>query len=193
MASTQAQSPRSPSHYVVVARRFATSYSTSFTHDNHIYSGNMSFSGSTIDDGSSPLAWLFSYKLDMDDREPVVTLYSSVGMYIPSIAFWTQVLLSVTLQSILSAILSIWTWYSIIQQPHSFSRFLVGYGVLIPLWLTFPRLQLEAFGIRNMVINFCLSGIIPTLNIFHTMEGTIRWSDGDCSLMSSSHMALLHL
>lgn len=128
---------------------------------------------------TSPLAWLLPFKLVTDDREPVLTITfmggAFIGIYIPSVAFWLQVLISIALQCILSALLSIWTFVYIIQprqkEKTTFSHFLIGYGFLIPLWLVLPRLQLHAFGIHNMVINFCLSGIIPTLNIFHTMEG----------------------
>jgi len=127
-----------------------------------------------VDSSASPLAWMLPYKLDTDDREPVFVVWAGtfLGIYAPSIAFWVEVLTSVALQSILSAVLSIWTYTQIIQQPPSYTRFLIGYGVLIPLWVWLPRLQLQLFGIQNMVINFCLSGIIPTLNIFHTLEGT---------------------
>jgi hypothetical protein len=125
---------------------------------------------------TSPLGWMVPFKLDTDDREPVLVIaVASFGVYAPSIAFWLQVLLLVAMQSLISAILSIWTYIMIIQKPKSFSRFLIGYGILIPLWLFLPRFQLQVFGITNMVINFCLSGIIPTLNIFHTMEGACCW------------------
>ena len=123
---------------------------------------------------SSPLAWMLPYKLDEDDREPVVIVWAGtfLGLYFPSVAFWLQVLASVALQSILSALVSIVTYTQVIQKPDSsFSRYVLGYGVLIPLWIIVPRWQLHLFGVENMVINFCLSGIIPTLNIFHTMEG----------------------
>jgi hypothetical protein len=130
----------------------------------------MSFSNSIE---SSPLAWMLPFKLNADDREPVFVVWAPgtfLGLYIPSVAFWLQVFISVSLQSILSALISIVTYTQIIQKPGS-SRYLLGYGVLIPLWIIVPRWQLHLFGVENMVINFCLSGIIPTLNIFHTMEG----------------------
>jgi hypothetical protein len=130
----------------------------------------MSFSDSIE---SSPLAWMLPFKLTADDREPVFVVWAPgtfLGLYIPSVAFWLQVFISVSLQSILSALISIVTYTQIIQKPGS-SRYLLGYGVLIPLWIIVPRWQLHLFGVENMVINFCLSGIIPTLNIFHTMEG----------------------
>jgi hypothetical protein len=49
----------------------------------------------------------------------------------------------------------------------------VGYLVVIPLWLILPGFQLRLLQIQNKVISFCLAGIIPTLNIFHTTEGTL--------------------
>lgn len=129
----------------------------------------------TGNDGSSPLAWMLPYKLDTDDREPVIVVWAGtfVGLYIPSIFFWIQVLMSVGLQSILSALFSVVTYTQIIDKQHHTNtrNYMLGFGVLIPLWLVLPRWQLQVFGIQNMVINFCLSGIIPTLNIFHTMEG----------------------
>ena len=139
----------------------------------------------TMSDSEAPLGWLVPFQLDTDDREPILVIAAGTfGVYAPSIVFWLQVFLLVALQCILSAMLSIWTYTLIIQQPTSFSRFLIGYGILIPLWLFLPKLQLQVFGIHNMLINFCLSGIIPTLNIFHTMEGSCVYKRvlGVCSM-----------
>jgi hypothetical protein len=161
----------------------------------------MSFSDSIE---SSPLAWMLPFTLNADDREPVFVVRAPgtfLGLYVPSVAFWLQVFISISLQSILSALVSIVTYTQIIQKPGS-SRYtyLLGYGVLIPLWIIVPRWQLHLFGVENMVINFCLSGIIPTLNIFHTMEGASRVCErdfGSCmfllfslSVQSTSRLAM---
>jgi len=160
----------------------------------------MSFSDSIE---SSPLAWMLPFTLNADDREPVFVVRAPgtfLGLYIPSVAFWLQVFISISLQSILSALVSIVTYTQIIQKPGS-SRYtyLLGYGVLIPLWIIVPRWQLHLFGVENMVINFCLSGIIPTLNIFHTMEAMYNCvpayaaqSLSDYILYSGSPMVLIY-
>jgi hypothetical protein len=123
---------------------------------------------------SSSLSLIVSYKLDTDDREPLFVLGSTTrtwGVCVPSIFFWIQVLGVVLLQALVSALFSI-AIYQFIVKNKSRWRFAVGYLVVIPLWLVIPGFQLRRLQIQNKVINFSLAGIIPTLNIFHTMEGT---------------------
>jgi ABC-type spermidine/putrescine transport system permease subunit I len=120
---------------------------------------------------SSPLSWFVPYKLDTDDREPLFVVGGVFGVFAPSLVFWVQVLGVVLLQAFFCALLSIPTYLFIVKNKSRW-RYAVGYLVLIPLWLILPGLQLRLLQIHNKVVNFCLSGLIPTLSIFHTMEGT---------------------
>lgn len=124
--------------------------------------------------GTTLLSWLVPYKLDnVNDRgAPLVVVFDDFGLYGPSVVFWMEVMGIVLLQSFLAAMIAVF-----LSSPHIVSsrakrwtKYIVGYGVVIPLWLLLPRYQLQSLDIRNMVMNFCLSGIIPTLQIFHTME-----------------------
>jgi hypothetical protein len=120
---------------------------------------------------SFPLSWFVLYKLDTDDREALFVVGDVFGVFAPSLVFWVQVMGVVMLQALLSALLSIPTYLFIVKNKSRW-RYAVGYLVVIPLWLILPGFQLRLLQIHNKVVNFCLSGIIPTLSIFHTMEGT---------------------
>jgi hypothetical protein len=50
---------------------------------------------------------------------------------------------------------------------------MIGFGILIPLWSTFPFQLIKILDIRNKIIKFGVAAVIPVLGIFKTTEGEI--------------------
>ena len=47
---------------------------------------------------------------------------------------------------------------------------MIGFGILIPLWSTFPFQLIKILDIRNKIIKFGVAAVIPVLGIFKTTE-----------------------
>ena len=73
----------------------------------------------------------------------------------------------------MSGLLSIITYNYIVQKQGSSSSYMIGFGILIPLWSTFPFQLIKILDIRNKIIKFGVAAVIPVLGIFKTTEGEI--------------------
>lgn len=74
---------------------------------------------------------------------------------------------------IVSGLLSIVTYKYIVSKQGSNTAFFIGFGILIPLWSFFPFQLIELLDIRNKIIKFGVSAVIPVLGIFKTTEGEL--------------------
>ena len=77
----------------------------------------------------------------------------------------------VALQGVFAAVLSVISYKFIVKNQESWTRYVVGYGLLVPFWIISPMVQIQLLGIENKLMKFCVGGICPTLGIFHTTEG----------------------
>jgi Membrane bound O-acyl transferase family len=111
---------------------------------------------------------------------------SMYGLYIPSIPFWLHLVLTVLLECLLASLpTAILIYYGIIRgiqrkvpskpQKHNPTRtnvwgYLLGWLVLLPVWIILPPLAVSELGVTNSIMRFCLCVISPTISIFRILE-----------------------
>lgn len=120
------------------------------------------------------LSWVIPFKLETDDRVPLVSMIiggTPYGFYMPSIIFWIETLVAVSFMGLVGAMVGAITYKFIIQRQGTVTSYLLGFGVIIPFWVTFPYYGFQLFDLRNKFMKFCFGAIVPTLGIFHTTEG----------------------
>eukprot|EP00550_Attheya_septentrionalis_P000033 CAMPEP_0198285098 /NCGR_PEP_ID=MMETSP1449-20131203/4414_1 /TAXON_ID=420275 /ORGANISM="Attheya septentrionalis, Strain CCMP2084" /LENGTH=324 /DNA_ID=CAMNT_0043982361 /DNA_START=387 /DNA_END=1358 /DNA_ORIENTATION=- len=84
--------------------------------------------------------------------------------------FWIQLLTIMALQGLVLAAFSTLTYRLIVKQRGMSTCYLFGFGFVIPMCLLLPRHLIAAFDIRNKVLKFMMSGILPTTTMFHCSE-----------------------
>lgn len=72
---------------------------------------------------------------------------------------------------IVGGLISLVSYKYIVQKQGSNLAFLMGYGVIIPLWVSLPYFLVEILDLRNKVMKFAVCAVIPTLGIFKSTEG----------------------
>lgn len=168
--------------------------------------GKLSFS--MID---SILSFLYGDKLAADVREPVFAFdlahllggpanegVLSFGILMPNPAFWIQLLSFMVLGVMLGLVASVVNYNLIVlrRRPSTLAvtdptieAMLIAFGITIPLCIAFPYVIIDAFGVRNYVIKFCLATISPVLTMFHSLEAVFGTSPR-CSETSFARYAL---
>jgi len=119
--------------------------------------------------------WLLPFKLDLDDRQPIAVLSvpyddREFALYAPSIIFWVETLGAIAMIGIVGGLISLVSYKYIVQKQGSNLAFLMGYGVIIPLWVSLPYFLVEILDLRNKVMKFAVCAVIPTLGIFKSTE-----------------------
>jgi hypothetical protein len=120
------------------------------------------------------LSWAIPFKLEVDDRVAVASMVIGgvpYGVYMPSTIFWIEALTAVAFMGMLGALVGAVMYKFIIQKQGTLGSYLIGFGIIIPFWITFPYYGVEMFDFRNKFMKFCFGAIMPTLGIFHTTEG----------------------
>jgi hypothetical protein len=113
------------------------------------------------------------------------------GLYGLSILFWIEMITTVTIECIVASVpTAIILYYAIIlpqqqrkqqQQQHRLKQtttisrtsiipYIVGWCILLPIWIILPSPIITYFGVTNSILRFCLCGIAPTLSIFRILE-----------------------
>lgn len=95
---------------------------------------------------------------------------STYGFFAPSIAFWIQCLSVLGIMAVFAAMMSFVIFHHIISCRGTYSSFVVGYGVLLPLCIVIPTYLLTILDISNQTVSFCMVAIVPALTAFRTME-----------------------
>ena len=157
---------------------------------------------------TSLLSCLYGDKLDVDDREPIVTFdvahllggpaakgVLSFGILLPNPAFWMQLISFMMLGVLLGLVVAVLNYNLIVlrRRPStpkpSIEALFVAFGISIPLCVVFPYAVIATFNVRNYVIKFCLATISPVLTIFHSLEAVFGTSPR-CAEMSFAQYAL---
>lgn len=120
------------------------------------------------------LSWTIPYKFEVDERLPIFRFHSGdaeFGFYMFSIGWWVETLLMIFAMVLVASFTGFITYKFIVQKQGTSLAYLIGYGVILPFWLSVPYYGVELLDIRNKFMKFCFGAIVPTLGIFHTTEG----------------------
>lgn len=120
------------------------------------------------------LSWVIPYKYEQDDRVPIFSFNvagDEYGFYMLSVIYWIELLTIIAIMCLVSTVIGVVTFKLIVQRQGTPLAYLVGFGVIIPFWVTTPYYGLEIFDVRNKFMKFCCGGILPTLGIFRTVAG----------------------
>mmetsp|Transcript_14946 Transcript_14946/g.19565 ORF Transcript_14946/g.19565 Transcript_14946/m.19565 type:complete len:429 (-) Transcript_14946:192-1478(-) len=131
------------------------------------------------------LKLIFEEKMlgDEDARSPALSfdlLHHHVDVVAPNKLYFVQIILILSAQMIVGALLAVVMWFGIIQpkckkEPSAaaVSPLLVGYGVVIPLALFLPMTAVDVLDIRNVGLRLgCISlPMTITLRCLEAMHG----------------------
>jgi len=124
---------------------------------------------------------IFQDKLVCGDRLPVSSFTwgdDQFGIFLPSIAFWLQLLLILVISGGFCFFVWATTFYFIIpnRNKHPVKACLVAFGLLAPLTALMPIVVLQQLDISNKVLRFIATGILPVLTFFHISEALNGYS-----------------
>lgn len=115
---------------------------------------------------------VFSNRLIIDERVPIATLElfgRHFGILAPNPAFWTYLYVLFILQAIAIICFAAIIYKFIVQQRGSFTSYLVGYGILIPLALQLPFWALDMLELDNQMIKMSILSL-PVATLFRCLE-----------------------
>jgi len=131
-------------------------------------------------------ALLFAEEIDNpSDRIPSFTFDnrytdSTFGIFLPSVACWVQLLLMLTISQFLVVIIAGIVYYVIIpnrgDKTTTAFPYLIGFGIVIPLCLTFPFWIINILGMRNHMLRFSAFTFLPITCMFQCMEAMFGFS-----------------
>jgi len=108
-----------------------------------------------------------SFLLVSDGEERAV-----YGFFWVSELYWIEVLGLICCELVLAALTGA-VVYKLVVAPGkcgTSAAYLLGWGVLLPLWIAGPTSIDQVLNLRNLVFKFVVGGVIPTLTIFRLTE-----------------------
>ena len=140
---------------------------------------------------------IFINKLKDDNRVPIILMESNttIALLLPNLDFWIQVTVLYIIQSVFGLILSAMIYKLIIQNRISLFynkdsknnsvRFIIGYGVIIPIAIMLPYNIIDYFNIENKTIQFSLM-CLPNAIVFRCLEAMVRNNFHDFEFVCSN-------
>ena len=110
---------------------------------------------------------VFSLPIGLGHSNPTV-----YGLYGVSSAYWMEVLLLVSLNILLAAVTGV-ILYKVVVKPKQYdttSARILGFGVLLPFWITWPTTIYKLLDVQNLVFKFIVGGLTPTIMLFRISE-----------------------
>lgn len=101
------------------------------------------------------------------------------AFYFLSIPFWLQTMTGIVAESLATLPTALLIYYLIVKPQKQAKRqrigttltgYLLGWGVLLPVWIFVPAHAASAAGVTNLIMRFSLCVIFPTVSIFRTLE-----------------------
>jgi Membrane bound O-acyl transferase family len=105
---------------------------------------------------------------DHDEHERSV----QYGFYFISPIFWLSLIGMLLLESCVAALTGLLLYKTIVEPKRSdtSTAMLIGWGIVLPLWIVYPVVLIQLLDIRNAIFKFVLGCIYPILCVFRTME-----------------------
>jgi len=126
------------------------------------------------------LALLFADKFNVStDRIPSFLINISgttFGIFLPSATLWTQLLVGLIFSQLFVVAAAGIVYHFIIPNRGSTTTYLIGFGIVCPLLLTYPFWIINALEIKNGLLRFSLGAILPVTSMFHCTEAMFGFS-----------------
>ncbi len=116
---------------------------------------------------------------EIDYREPILTFSLPVdgdntvyGIFWISNLYWIEVLLLVCLNVLLATVTGAVVYKVIIEPGKTDTPIakILGFGALLPFWITWPTTIFQLLDVRNLLFKFILGGVTPTITLFRVLE-----------------------
>lgn len=94
------------------------------------------------------------------------------GLFCPSVLFWIELLILVWV-SVFFAVLTAAITYHLIIAPKKTdtpTAYLLGYGLFLPFWISWPHFTVKILDNRNLVFKFIVGNLVPILVKFRLFE-----------------------
>ena len=128
----------------------------------------------------------FPHSLEDDNRQPLFLLtiprflsamFSTnetvkLGFLMPSLPYWVELLGFVLLTLLFAAFLGLFLYKTVIQtkQERTPTAYLVGFGLIIPFWISWPILLFHIVDVKSAIFRFFVGAIAPIICSFRTIE-----------------------
>ena len=95
-----------------------------------------------------------------------------LGVLMLSIPYWIELLGLILLTLSFAAIVGLVLYKTVIEtkQEQTPTAYLIGWGLVIPFWLSWPTLLLQFVDLRCSIFRFLVGGIAPIVCSFRTIE-----------------------
>lgn len=89
-----------------------------------------------------------------------------------SLPYWIELLGLVILSLSTAALVGLVLYKTVVepQKTNTLQAYLIGWGLVLPFWVSFPYLLLQCFDLRNAIFRFLMGGIAPIICFFRTTE-----------------------
>ena len=128
----------------------------------------------------------FPHSLEDDTRQPLFlltipkslssTLFPNetikLGFLMPSLAYWVELLGFVLLTLLFASLMGLFLYKTVIQtkQERTTTAYLIGFGGILPFWLSWPILLFNLVDVKNGLFRFFVGSIVPIVCSFRTIE-----------------------
>ena len=118
------------------------------------------------------------HEAETDFREPLFLFEfppgsdNHYGFYSLSPLFWVEMIGLLVLQATVAAATA-YVLYKCILEPKRadmHTAFMIGWGIVIPLWIIWPVVMIQALEIRNTIFKFVVGCVYPVVCLFRTLE-----------------------
>jgi hypothetical protein len=114
---------------------------------------------------------IINYFID-DGTSGTVTTANEYGFLLFSIGYWIELLILILITLIVAALVGSILYYTVIQskQTNTTHAYIVGWGLILPFWISYPFILFYFFDIRNCLFKFLVGCIAPVVCFFRTTE-----------------------
>ncbi len=132
-----------------------------------------------------PLSLAKTMGFDTKYHEPI-----KLGFFMLSTPYWIELLGFVLVTLAFAAIVGLFLYKQVIEPKleRTFTAYLIGWGVILPLWLFWPILLFRVIDLRSAIFRFLVGGIAPIVCSFRTMEAIYGFCPGCVTKSSKDFM-----
>ena len=95
-----------------------------------------------------------------------------IGFLFLSLSYWIELLVLLVATLSVAAGVGFFLYKTIIQpkQERTLQAYLIGWGLIVPFWISWPVWLLSVVDVRNAIFRFLVGGIAPIICCFRTTE-----------------------
>ena len=95
-----------------------------------------------------------------------------IGLIPLDVGFWASTFVLLLIQTWMNVMVAMLTFRYIVQQPTASTRYLLCYGILIPIFVSLPPMLYSVINFDNVALMLCLCGAIPVLMTLRVLQAT---------------------